>query len=175
MVEAIAVALTNVLAEEKALYAAWKGGKPVSGTVSVDTYQGEFDVTLSAPYVRAPVEFDASQDILADLAALARQDDEVDPEAREALEEELVRRFAASPEAKDLDKIQSRRFLMDFASNYLGETIATLGASELREIIFGIIPRKVIIDASEARSIIEEIRAFYSTSIAAEPVSNRRL
>lgn len=159
--EGIARALTKMMAEKKALRAAWKGGEPVSRTFSVETHQGEIEVTLGAPYMRAPVVFDATGDIMADLAALARQDDEVDPEVREALEDELVRRFAESPEAKDLDEIQACRFVMDFASNYFGQTIATLGASGLREILFDIIPRKVSIDASEARWIIEESRALY--------------
>jgi Domain of unknown function (DUF6930) len=161
MAAAIALALTNVLAEKKALRAAWKGGEPVSRTLLVDTHQGELEVTLCAPYMRAPVEFDPSHDLLADLGELAREDDEIDPDAREPLENELVRRFAASPEAKDLDEIQACRFVMDFAADYFGATIATLGSSELREIIFDIIPRKVSIDASEARWIIEESRAFY--------------
>lgn len=119
------------------------------------------DGATEQSYLRAPVFFDAKHDIMAELAALARKDDEVDPEAREPLEDELVRRFAESPEAKDLDEIQACRFVMDFASNYFGQTIATLGSSELRDIIFDIIPRKVSIDASEARWIIEENRAFY--------------
>ncbi len=161
MVEALARALTNVIAEKKALRVAWEGGKPVFRTLSVETHQGEIEVTLRAPYMSAPVSFDAFHDILADLAALANQDDVVDPEAREPLENELVRRFAASPEAKDLEEIQACRFVMDFAADYFGETIATLRAASLREIIFDIIPRKVSIGASEARWIIEENRAFY--------------
>lgn len=161
MAEAIARALTSVMAEKKALRAAWKGGEPVSRTLSVETHQGEIEVTLGAPYMRAPVVFDETHDIMADLAALACQDDEIDPEARELLEDELVRRFAESPEAMNLDEIHACRFVMDFASNYFGHTIATLGASELREIIFDIIPRKVSIEASKARWIIEENRAFY--------------
>ena len=161
MAEAIALALTNVLSEKKALRAAWKGGEPVSRTLSVDTHQGEIEVTLGAPYMRAPVEFDPSHDLLANLAALAREDDEIDPDARGPLEDELVRRFAASPEAKDLEEIQACRFVMDFAADYFGATVTTLGPSELREIIFEIIPRKVSIEASEARWIIEESRAFY--------------
>ncbi len=160
MVEALARALTNVIAEKKALRVAWEGGKPVFRTLSVETHQGEIEVTLRAPYMSAP-SFDAFHDILADLAALANQDDVVDPEAREPLENELVRRFAASPEAKDLEEIQACRFVMDFAADYFGETIATLRAASLREIIFDIIPRKVSIGASEARWIIEENRAFY--------------
>jgi hypothetical protein len=128
----------------------------------VTTDAGDMEVTLCAPYVRAPVELDPSHDLLADLAALSRDDDEIDDDAREVLEDELVRRFAASPEAKDLDEVYACRFVMDFGANYFGHTIATLGASELREVLFELIPRKVSIEAAEARSIIEETRAFYT-------------
>ena len=51
---------------------------------------------------------------------------------------------------------------MDFAADYFNATIATLGARDLREILFDIIPRKVSIDASAARSIVEVIRAFFA-------------
>jgi hypothetical protein len=162
MAEAIASALTNVMAEKKALRKAWDGGEPLSRTLSVTTHAGELEVTLCAPYMRAPVEFDPSHDILADLTALSRDDDEIDDNAREALEDELVRRFAASPEAKDLGEIHACRFVMDLGANYFGHTIATLGATDLREVLFDLIPRKVSIEASEARSMIEETRAFYT-------------
>lgn len=136
MAEAIASALTNVMAEKKALRKAWDGGEPVARTLSLTTHAGEIEVTPRAPYMRAPVEFDPSHDILADLAALSRDeyeidDDEIDDDAREALEDELVRRFAASPEARDLDEIHACRFVMDLGANYIGHTIATLGATEL--------------------------------------------
>ncbi len=160
--EAIALSLTNMMVETKALRAAWDGGEPTSRTLSVTTHHGEIEVTLCAPYMRAPIEFAPSHDILADLAALARDHDEVDPAAREALEDELVRRFAASPEAKDLEEIHACQFVMDLAANYFGQTIATLGASDLREVLFELIPRKVSIEASEARWIVEETRAFYT-------------
>ena len=78
-------------------------------TARKETRAGEIEVTLRAPYMRAPVEFDPSHDILADLAALSRDDDEIDYDGREALEDELVKRFAASPEAKDLDEIHACR------------------------------------------------------------------
>jgi hypothetical protein len=104
----------------------------------------------------------ASHDILDELAALTRDDDEIDKDAREALEEELVKRFAASPEAKDLDEIHACRFVMDLGVSYFGHTIATLGVTDLREVLFEFIPRNVSIEASEARGTVEEMRAFYT-------------
>jgi hypothetical protein len=162
MAEAIASALTNIMADNKALRRAWDGGDPVARTLSVATHAGEIEVTLRAPYLRAPVELEPSHDLLADLAALSRDDDEIDYDARVALEDELVRRFTASPEGKDIDEIYACRFVMDLGANYFGHTIATLGATDLREVLFELIPRKVSIEASEARGIVEEMRAFYT-------------
>ncbi len=162
MAEAIALALTDMRAEKKALRKAWDGGEPLSCTLTATTHEGQIDVTLGAPYVRAPIEFDASHDILAALAALARNDDEIDYDARAALENELVRRFAASPEARNLDEIHACRFVMDLAANYFGQTIATLGATDLRKVLFELVPCKVSVEASEADWIVEETRAFYA-------------
>jgi hypothetical protein len=162
MAEAIALALTSVMAEKKVLRKAWDGGEPVSRTFSVTTHAGEVEVTLCAPYKRAPVAFDPPRDILANLASIARVGDEIDDDARMALEDELMRRFAASPEAKGLDEIRACEIVMDLAAGYLGHTIATLGASDLREVLFELIPRKVSIEASAGRGIIEETRALYT-------------
>jgi hypothetical protein len=101
-------------------------------------------------------------DVLAGLAALEDGADEVDDDLRRPLENELLRRFTASPEARVLDAFPSCRLVVDFAANYLGSTIARLDESGLRQILFDIIPRKVSIDASEARSVIEENRAFFA-------------
>jgi hypothetical protein len=51
--------------------------------------------------------------------------------------------------------------VMDLAADYLGVTIAGLDAEGLREILFEIMPTKVSIDASESRSVVAELRAFY--------------
>jgi hypothetical protein len=160
--ESIALALPEVLREKKALRAAWNGGEPVSRTLTVRTHAGSVEVTLRAPHGQAGVPRRPPAGLVGDLFDLARDGDEIDPDERGPLEDELVRRFAASPEARELSDVQSCRLVMDLAADYLGATIATLGPPELREIVFGIIPSHVGIDASEARSIIEENRAFYA-------------
>lgn len=159
MAEAIARALTRFIAEEhETLRTAWEGGEPISRTLSVRTYQGEINVTLRAPYTHAPIEFEPSYDILADLAQDAV---DIDVPRRLALEDELIRRFAASPEAEGFDAFHACALVMDLGANYVGATIATLEPSDLREILFELIPRKISIEASEARGIVEQIRAFY--------------
>lgn len=160
--EAIALALPKVLEEKKALLAAWNGGDPVARTLVVATHAGDVEVSLRAPYEPEPSEYKPPYDVLADLFELGQDGDEIDAEARRPLEDELVRRFVASPEAKALTDVQSCHFVMDFAADYFNATIATLGPRELREIVFDIIPRKVSIDASAASWIIEENRAFYA-------------
>jgi hypothetical protein len=160
--EAIALALPKLLKEKKALLAAWNGGEPVARTLIVATHTGDVAVSLRVPYEREPSEYEPPYDVLADLFELAQDGDEIDAEARRPLEDELVRRFVASPEAKALTDVQACRFVMDFAADYFNATIATLGPRELREIVFDIIPRKVSIEASAASWIIEESRAFYA-------------
>lgn len=160
--EAIALALPNVLKEKEALLAAWSGGDPVARTFVVATHVGDVEVSLRAPYGRDPSEYKPPYDVLSDLFELGQDGDEIDAEARRPLQDELVRRFVASPEAKALTDVWSCHFVMDFAADYFNATIATLGPRELREIVFAIIPRKVGIDASAASGIIDENRAFYA-------------
>lgn len=160
--EAIALALPKVLEEKTALLAAWNGGEPVVRKRVVPTHVGDIEVSLRVPHGRAPVEYEPPHDVLAGLFELGEDRDEIDGDARRLLEGELMRRFAASPEAKSLTDIWSCHVLMDFAAGYFNATIATLGPQELREIVFDIIPRKMSIDASAASRIIEENRAFYA-------------
>jgi hypothetical protein len=103
----------------------------------------------------------ATNELLAKLAELAKED-EIDPRARGPLEATLLHRFSASPEATGLTNFQACHFVMDFAADYFSETIATLGAKDLEEIVFEILPRKMTIDASEAGWIIDTNRAFYA-------------
>lgn len=161
LAEAIAQALTQVVAEEEALRRAWDGREPVTRTLSVTTHGGEFDVTLQAPFPHAPVQFDPTRDILADLAALSRDDGELDEGARDTLEDVLLQRFMASPEATDLDEPRGCFFVLDLGARYLGHTVATLSASDLHIVLFELLPNKVSIAASAAREIVEEMRAFY--------------
>ena len=128
IVEAIALALPEVLEKKKALLAAWTGGKAVSRTVSVATHAGALEVSLRVPYERARSEYAPPYDVPAGLRELGQDGEGITPEERGPLEDELVRRFVASPEANALDDVQSCRFVMDFAADYFEATIATLGA-----------------------------------------------
>jgi len=99
-------ALPKLLEEKKALLAAWNGGEAIARTLLVSTHVGDVEVSLRAPYEREPARHKPPYDVLADLFELARDGDAIDTEARKPLEDELVRRFVASPEAKLLTDVQ---------------------------------------------------------------------
>ncbi|MBI5481904.1 MAG: hypothetical protein HY906_23820 [Deltaproteobacteria bacterium] len=158
--EAVCLSLPQLLTQEKALDAAWKGeGPPVSSSVKVSTHAGDIEVSLRAPHEQV-IEHPPF-DLMADLFELGMQG-EVDSEARADLEEELLHRFEDSPEAQSLAEVGFAPLFMDYAADYFTATIATLDAHELREIVFSIVPRKVSIEAAAASGIIDELRAFYA-------------
>lgn len=51
---------------------------------------------------------------------------------------------------------------MSFSFNYLDCTVATLGPRDLEEILYEIIPRKVMLPASSAAEMIADARAFFT-------------
>jgi hypothetical protein len=161
--EVIALALPEMLRAKKALSAAWRGGESVVRALSVRTHAGDVGITLRAPLSDEVPATEAQPDgVLAALRRLAWDGDDLAPDAREPLEEALLRRFLASPEAESLHAIEMCREIMDLAADYHGATIATLRARELRDILFELIPRKVAVDAPAARGIIEESHALYA-------------
>lgn len=158
--EAIALALVEVVKQEEELRATWSDGEPFVRTLVVATAAGEVEVSLRTPYERS--EYERPKGILADLFELGRDGDEIDSEARRPIEEELLRQFEDSHEAKALTVFHSCGLVMDLAANYFNATIATLTPGDLGELVFELIPRKVSIDASEASGIIAGSRAFYA-------------
>jgi hypothetical protein len=158
--EAICLSLPRLLTQKRALEAAWNGeGPPVTTTVKVSTHSGEVEVSLRAPHEQV-VERPPGE-LMADLFELGMQE-EVDDDARAELDDELLARFEDSPEAQALAELSFAPLFLDYAASYFNATIATLDAHELREIVFGIVPRKVSIDAAAASGIIAELRALYS-------------
>lgn len=163
LMEALALSLPHLLAERKALLAAWRGGDAVERSLVVATHAGDIEVNLRVPAERKAAPATPRADLLAELRELGQHGDDMDDELRWELEDELMQRFVDSPEARALSSdVQNCGMIMDLAANYFGATIATLDAPQLRELIFDWIPRKASIPASEASGIIEETRAFYA-------------
>lgn len=159
--EAIALALPKLL-RDTPLARAFAGGQSVSHSVRVVTHAGELEVTMRALCGQVTDRGSLPQDPLAALAQLERAEDGVDDDLRMEIDDELMQRFVASPEASSLDDASTARFTLDYAASHLGATLASLRAPQLREIIFEIIPRKMMIEPSEARDIIEANRAFFT-------------
>jgi hypothetical protein len=159
--EALARALTAILSDT----AAPVPGEPdvhAARTLRVATYRGEVEVTLSSPEASDPGSFDPALDVLAALAAVAdADDDEVGEVARGILEEELLRRFAASPEGHDFPEADAAELLLDLTANYGGRSLPTLEAEELQALLFDVVPRMVSIPSSDAGPLFAELRAFY--------------
>lgn len=158
-VEAIALALTEVLRDKAAFLSAWQSGERVERTVVVAAHAGDIEVTVSAPGGERLADPD---DLLEALFELEARKAPLDPDARGAIEEALIRRFVASPEARELDDVQACELLMDLAADYFDVTIASLAPEDLHEIVFDILPSVVDVDASMASRIIDELRAFFA-------------
>lgn len=115
---------------------------------------------LTAPFLHPSRVIDPSGDLIEALADLT-EDGELDLDAYQALEQAVSDRFEASPEAEGLELKYLYRTVMELGAQYLGETIATLSADGLREVLFEVFPRKLSIDPKEAGATVDETRALY--------------
>jgi hypothetical protein len=161
LVEAIASGLVLLVGEKKAVESAFARGEPCLRSYSIETSAGTVPVTFRVPHEERPAERHSEGDVLDRLYELEEKGTLAESELREPLEEELTRQLLESPEGSAVSSTQAHRFVMGYAADYLGCSIATLDPAGLREVLFDIIPRKVSIEASEAGSIVEDCRAFY--------------
>jgi hypothetical protein len=94
--------------------------------------------------------------------AFELRDDDDDLDFDE-FEEELLEGFAESPEAGALPfGIGWSPLVLEYGRDYHGITIATMTADQFEDIVFGVFPRKVSCEPTEARPIVEELRAFWT-------------
>jgi hypothetical protein len=156
MLEAVARAVTQLLADPTALRAGWQGGQPVSRAFTVVAQGHSVELTLGTLAADS-----IPSDPFTDLRELEMASDELDPAARAPLERALLNAFANSAEGRNCTLGGHTGLVMDLAANYLGVTIASMDGEDLREVLFEVLPRKVSIDASAAPYIIEELRTFY--------------
>ncbi len=135
----------------------------IEQTVSVDSSRITVVLETPYPYEQVMLENGAADSIVARLIAMERTRDDMDWDLHDALTTQLQERYQASPEARAIDAAASvSTLLMSFAFTYLNRTVATLSPVELEEILYEIIPAKVMMPASEAVNMIEDARAFFS-------------
>jgi hypothetical protein len=108
------------------------------------------------------VEVSLSMSRLGGDDAITDEYGEIDERRAEAHKHALMVEFEASPEARTLDHdVHWSELVTDYAASHLGTTPSRLEPAELSEIVFEIIPRKVICAPSSAGEIVAELQAFF--------------
>lgn len=134
--------------------------------VSVAALAGETNVEFHVPYLFEKVSKEAGQlsPLMAQLCAIGRAIDDVNWEVFEPVNDALIDGYRQSKERQQLGEnpISISELLPILAANHMNATIATLQASELEEILYEILPRKVAVESSDAEDIIADVRAFYT-------------
>lgn len=148
LAECICLALPEVLRDKKKLMDAWDKGEPYEKTVGVKAHAGLVHVAVRAPH---------EDDVVGDEVL-----DELEEKGR-ALNETLAGRFGESPEGSAFGSKGHASMLMELAHGFFGPvSIMTLGAAQLRELLFEIVPAKVFMEPDEAPAVITELRAFFT-------------
>ena len=114
------------------------------------------------PYDRVLKDLGAIDDVMAGLLLLDRTPaDEPDFDQHEELTERLLDRYWSSKEYRSAKaKFNTASLIVDFGFNYTYCTVATLSPSDLEEILYSWIPRKVMVGPDEAASIIKDAKTF---------------
>jgi hypothetical protein len=177
--EVLALALLEAVRDRKALLASWSGGEAWARTFVVTSHRGDVEVHLATSFEVPPQAEAQPFGVLAELHDLAHDElvfegGEPDDERRRELDDELQRDFSRSPEAAEAGATEPGwiGLVLDMAASNLGDTVATLGPRGLREVLFELVPRKVMVGPEVAREIVAELRAFYA--ISAAPTGTRR-
>lgn len=89
-------------------------------------------------------------------------DGECDDATFDAYLAELLREFARSPEGSSLAGAGWTELVADYARSYFGVTLPGLQPADFDEVMWSILPRKLVCDPAEAPEIIRELRAFWT-------------
>lgn len=145
---------------------AWSSAvSPQAHHVSVDVLNETVDLTFTTPF---PYQQVFTRDmgcsaLIAQMMTIDRSSDEVELDSLRPFNEQLLQGYEQSPEAgmTDNQQVSITALIPEFAIDYMNATIATLQPDELHEILFDIVPSKVMIDVADARGVISDVRAFY--------------
>jgi len=159
-IAACAHVLAQIKPHQKTPQHALENNTMFSTTFLVPTPNGSIEVKLSVPEVKD--SSDEGDDGVWRRLSEHGPRNRLDYDERMVLERRLMDLFLASPEAEGIDEVMHAPIIMDIAKNYFGRTLATLPASDLREVIFELVPAKVMMPASEAEELITEMRAIYA-------------
>ncbi len=144
VLEAVATALVEVVEKHPAVARAIADGKPFEHSVDVETSRGKVTVALS------------------DLDAVEEDDADREEEAR-AEDERILDRFEASPEYARIQAPNDWAALMlEHTHNTFGVGVTDLTPMIVEETVFESFPEKVACPPEVARSIVDEMRAFFA-------------
>lgn len=148
LAECVCLALPEVLRDEKKLRKTWDTGKPYQKALTVRAHARERDVVVRAPHEDELAEAEHADETMG---------------ATRAANDAIAQRFALSPEGKSLGDGRHAGLLpIDFANDYFGVSVTELRPRELRELLFELVPSKVMMDPADAPETIAEMRAFYT-------------
>lgn len=159
----LATALTRALGKRPFVKAI---GTQSQASVNVEVLLPRTAVAMTLetpyPYARVLKELGARDDLIAQLLLLDRvPDDEPDFERHEQLTDQLLEKYQQSKEGRSVKASgEAASLIMSLAFNYCDCTVATLTPTELEDILFMWIPRKVMIGPDAARGLVKDTKAF---------------
>lgn len=159
--EVLSRGMAALLGHRKEIKASWNTGKPFLFSHQVSLSDRELDISFSLPATPDNKPLDALSDLEA--MALIDRTNLLDPAENHAeLVEKITARFEASDEYRTLKECNGgHTLLMELGFNYLNITVASCLPEDLQEVLYELIPRKVMITSDAAGAIVDDLIAFY--------------
>lgn len=158
VMEAIALALPQVLVDQAALQEAWGGGEPYLRSLVVTGHAGEVEVSFGTEPLE---EGTFSPAALLQMLVMLAQEDELDHDMRRGAEMEMLAPFYSEEEGLAFAEARWALSLFEIAANELGFTVPLIEAHDLEALVFETLPGMRVARPGDARAIIAELRAVY--------------
>lgn len=159
---AVARGIAHLLDKPSIIESSWHKGKPQSLTTQVATSTDDIEVRITLPALPKGKTAEALN-IVERMTLLQQVSEELAFERYHKLSEQLSDAYTASPEYQmQTNPGASFSLIMEFAYNYLQIPVTELLPTDLEEILYEIIPRKVMVNATEADDIVEDAVGFFS-------------
>ena len=161
LLDAAARGLTQLLDDTEQLKQCWQSMDHWRVSKEVSLSSGKVDVVFQVPALPTGKNPD-NLNPLEQMAVIDHTDPKDATIHHGRLIEKIATEFQQSPEFTSLGISGTMTpILMDFAFNYTGLTIASVPPMGLEDILYEYIPRKVMVDPSEADEIVDDFFAFY--------------
>ena len=156
----ISSALVELFRKNKKINKCWKSDKQLTWSTSVKSTKGQVEVIFKLPALPPGKDF-GSLNLLEQMSLLDKTDFD-DAELRHhKLIDAISEAYRGSQEAQSVAAPGAgHTLLMDLSFNYHGYTIASMTSRGLEDILYEVIPRKVMMEATEADVLIEDCHSF---------------